>query len=132
LGGAIKKEKVFRTKFNEMLEELTIDSFHWVVTDKNSGEFLGLVTFDRYHDEINMEVSYQFSPEWWGRGYAAEVIKEIIHYAFNSLYLPKVVAETQIANRPSCSLLERVGMKLEKTVQRYGAEQAIYSIEHNV
>jgi ribosomal-protein-alanine N-acetyltransferase len=67
-----------------------------------------------------------------GNGYATEVIREIIHYAFNRLDLPKVVAETQIANKPSRSLLERVGMKLETTVRRYGAEQAIYSIERNI
>jgi ribosomal-protein-alanine N-acetyltransferase len=130
LGGTINEEEVFRAKFNEMLEELTKDSFHWVVTNKNSGEFLGLITLDRYYDDINMEVSYQFLPEWWGNGYATEVIREIIQYAFNRLDLPKVVAETQIVNRLSCNLLERVGMKLEKTTQRYGAKQAIYSIEN--
>ncbi|WP_087919643.1 GNAT family N-acetyltransferase [Paenibacillus donghaensis] len=50
-------------------------------------------------------------------------------YVFNDLNLTKVIAETQMANHSSCRLLEKVGMKLEQTVIRYGAEQAIYGIE---
>lgn len=36
------------------------------------------------------------------------------------------------ANHSSCKLLVKVGMTLEKTVQRYGAEQAIYGIEKTI
>jgi [ribosomal protein S5]-alanine N-acetyltransferase len=45
------------------------------------------------------------------------------------LSLPNVIAETQTANRASCKLIERLGMKLEKTIERFGAEHAIYSIK---
>lgn len=64
-----------------------------------------------------------------GYGYASEAISQILTYAFNELNLSKVIAETQTANLSSCRLLEKVGMKLEQTILRYGAEQAIYGIE---
>jgi ribosomal-protein-alanine N-acetyltransferase len=68
LGGTINEENAFRTKYNEMLEQPNKDSYHWVVKDINNDEFLGLITLDKYHDGTNMEVSYQFLPEWWVMG----------------------------------------------------------------
>ncbi|WP_238327973.1 GNAT family N-acetyltransferase [Paenibacillus gorillae] len=78
---------------------------------------------------VNIEVSYEFLPDWWGNGYASEVIAMVLDYALNELHISKIIAETQTANIASCRLLEKVGMNLERTVQRYGAEQAIYAIE---
>jgi hypothetical protein len=53
----------------------------------------------------------------------------ILNFALNELDLAKVVAETQTANKSSCRLLERVGMEWERTISRFGAEQAIYSVQ---
>ena len=61
-------------------------------------------------------------------GIASEVVNEIIKYALYDLNYPIVLAETQTANIASCKLLEKVGMKLERKIQRFGEEQAIYSI----
>lgn len=46
------------------------------------------------------------------------------------LGLTKIVAETQSANKASCRLLKRIGMDLEETVERFGAEQSIFSIRN--
>lgn len=129
LGGTIADEKTFKAKFFDVLENSNRGSLDWVIRATSNDEFIGLITLDRHHDGMNTEVSYQLLPNWWGDGYATEVISQIIRYAFQEMGLPKVIAETQTANKSSCKLLERVGMKLEQTVQRYGAEQAIYSIE---
>jgi ribosomal-protein-alanine N-acetyltransferase len=75
-----------------------------------------------------MEVSYQLLPQWWRQGYATEVVQKIIQHAFADLALTKVVAETQTANIASCRLLEKVGMLREETLERFGAEQGIFSI----
>ena len=128
LGGIRQAEEM-----NEVLESMVnpaVDSYYWVIREKESQLFIGLVSLDPHHDGEYLEISYQFLPIWWGRGYGAEVVEKIIHYAFEELKLSKVVAETQIANDASCRLLEKVGMKLERTINRFGAEQAIYSIEY--
>lgn len=49
----------------------------------------------------------------------------------NDLSLTRVVAETQAANVASCQLLERLGMRLERTVERFGAGQAIYRVDNS-
>ena len=65
-----------------------------------------------------------------GYGYGEEVIKRIINYAFEELKLTRIVAETQSANKASCKLLKKIGMKLEQSVERFGAEQYIFSISN--
>ena len=54
------------------------------------------------------------------------MVQAVIRYALRDLGLPRVVAETQTANIASCRLLEGLGLRRERTVQRFGAQQAIY------
>lgn len=128
LGGTILEEHTFN-KFLDTVKRSQTGSYYWVVRLKSSNDFIGLVSLDKHIDGQNMEISYEFLPDWWGHGYAKEVISQMLTYAFNELNLTKVIAETQTANHSSCRLLEKVGMKLEQTLIRYGAEQAIYGIE---
>ncbi|WP_080848052.1 GNAT family N-acetyltransferase [Cytobacillus gottheilii] len=126
--GGIRQDDAIEAGLDEMLNP-SDNSFYWVVREKQTDEFIGLVSLDPHHDGDYLEISYQLLPNWWGAGYATEVVREIIHFALNELNLSKVVAETQTANTSSCRLLEKLGMKLERTISRFGAEQAIYSIE---
>ncbi|MET3193780.1 GNAT family N-acetyltransferase [Bacillus sp. OAE603] len=126
--GGIPEEDSIRVVLDEMLNS-NEDSYYWIVREIQTDTFIGLVSLTPHHDGLFLEISYQFLPNWWGSGYATEVVQVIIKYALNELKLTKVVAETQIANTPSCKLLEKLGMELEKKIIRFGAEQAIYSIE---
>ncbi|MFJ5714303.1 GNAT family N-acetyltransferase [Neobacillus sp. NPDC093127] len=126
--GGIRQEDSIGVVMDEMLNS-SDDSFYWVVREKLTENFIGLVSLDPHHEGVYPEISYQLLPEWWGSGYATEVIQVILNFALNELNLAKVVAETQTANKSSCRLLERVGMEWERTISRFGAEQAIYSIQ---
>ncbi|GKU80486.1 hypothetical protein L3i20_v248830 [Paenibacillus sp. L3-i20] len=99
LGGTIPEEHTLN-KFLDTLKRSNTDSFFLVIRLKSNNEFIGIVSLDNHIDGINTEISYELLPEWG----------------------------TQTANLSSCKLLERVGMKLEQTVLRYGAEQEIYII----
>ena len=127
LGGIRSEESTL-----EVLDRMLAPSdtnFYWVIREKQTDNFIGLVSLDPYHEGAFLEVSYQLLPSWWGKGYAMEVVQRIIEFAFNELYLEKVVAETQTANKSSRKLLERLGMQLERKIIRFGAEQAVYSIK---
>ncbi|WP_413305938.1 GNAT family N-acetyltransferase [Bacillus sp. 1P10SD] len=126
--GGVRPDDSIEVVFDEMLHSSN-DSFYWVVSEKHTDDFIGMVSLDPHHDGDYLEMSYQLLPTWWGAGYATEVVQVIINFALDDLNLPKVIAETQIANRPSCRLLEKLGMNLEGTLSRFGAEQAIYSIK---
>ncbi|WP_404466870.1 GNAT family N-acetyltransferase [Planococcus rifietoensis] len=125
--GGIHQEASIGERFREMLDS-SHDFFYWVVREKQTETMIGLVSLDLHHEGVYQEISYQFLPCWWGKGYASEVISVVIHFALYELNLPLIVAETQTANKASCKLLERLGMELERTIFRFGADQAIYSI----
>ena len=129
LGGIIDK-KTFEVNFSEMLKGKK-NTFNWVVREKNTNEFIGLISLHPSHDGTCTEVSYQLLPKWWGKGFAAEAVDSVIHFAFTELNLSSLIAETQSLNLPSRRLLEKLGMKLMNKVMRFGAEQAIYCIERN-
>lgn len=126
--GGIRKEEAVEAALDDMLHS-SEDFYYWVAREKHTDYFIGLISIDPHHDGTYVEISYQFLPDWWGRGYATETVGRVIQFALNELNLPKVLAETQTANASSRKLLERLGMKLERTTMRFGAEQAIYSIE---
>lgn len=125
LGGVVDPDKLVAAR-GEMLSEK--GSYYWVVREKKTGSFIGLVSITDHHDGKYKEVSYQLMPDWWGTGYGSEVVSGIILFALEELKLPGLIAETQTANKASCRLLEKVGMEKKETLIRFGSEQAIYCL----
>lgn len=127
--GGTQNNKNIQASFTKMIHT-RIESLYFIVREKYTKEFIGLISLDTHHDGISTEVSYQLLPKWWGDGYATEILNEIINYAINKLQLTEIVAETQTANIASCRLLEKLGMNLRETVHRFGEVQSIYCINY--
>ncbi len=127
LGGPTVTED-FREKFKEMLHAQLPESY-WVVRQKDTNAFMGLVCITKYHDQLHYEVSYELLPNFWGDGYGTEIIKKILDHGFNTLGLQEIYAETQKKNLASIRLLEKVGMQFKSHIERFGEEQIVYSIK---
>lgn len=125
LGGPLDEASI-RARFPKMLKPNS-DTHYWAIRLKENQTFVGIATLGIHHNGRDTEISYQLLPAWWGKGYATEAIQAIIAHALTDLGLPRVIAETQLANKASCRLLERVGMRPEKTLTRFGAKQVIYT-----
>lgn len=125
--GGVRKPDAIQVILDEMLASMD-DAYYWVVREKDTADFIGLISLDLHHEGMDQELSYQLLPQWWGQGYATEAAAVIIDFVLEELKLPGVVAETQSANFASCRLLEKLGMTLERTVIRFEAEQSIYAI----
>jgi RimJ/RimL family protein N-acetyltransferase len=130
LGGTLTDVQ-FRPRFEKLCNQASEDEYYWVIRHSYDQAFMGLISIDPHHDGDAFELSYQLLPQWWGSGYAEEVSRQILHYAFTELGLPKIVAETQAANSASRRLLEKLGMKIISTVERFGEQQYIYSISRD-
>ncbi|MBM7702785.1 GNAT family N-acetyltransferase [Metabacillus iocasae] len=126
LGGVVAEE-VIEQLFPQIVAKAN-DGYIQVIRVKETNEAIGIISLDTHHDGKSTEVSYQFLPSSWGKGYAKEVVKAVIQYAFTERNEPYLVAETQSANEASCRLLERVGMTVSDTLERFGAKQTIYKI----
>lgn len=88
---------------------------------------IGLVELGPHKDGTDYEISYQFDPNFWGKGFASEAIQAIIRHALNESGLGRIIAETQSANSASCRLLRKQGMIEVERVERFGAEQIIFA-----
>ena len=124
LGGTVEEESV-RVLVAKLVQSKP-PARYWTVYAQDGSEFIGLVSLDVHHNGMDVEVSYQFLPKWWGQGYAYEVVQAVVNYGLHDLGLQRVIAETQTANVASCKLLAHLGMRLEETLERFGVEQAIY------
>lgn len=129
LGGALTRSE-FEAQFASLVQQTT--GLALGVRLSENDILVGLITLMPHHDQTDVEISYQFSPQVWGTGIAREAVGATLAFAFKELNLPRIVAETQSANAASCRLLERLGMTLERKLLRYEAEQSLYVITRQV
>jgi [ribosomal protein S5]-alanine N-acetyltransferase len=106
----------------------------WVIVEPNVAErcVMGYVILSRHHDGLDIEISYALLPSYQGQGIALKAVLDALAYAFEALKLPRVLAETQTKNLQSISLLERIGMRFLKRVDRFGDTQNIYGLDRKV
>ncbi|NTG90862.1 GNAT family N-acetyltransferase [Agrobacterium rhizogenes] len=98
----------------------------WMVETVVASQQVGLISISRHQDGEGTELSYQFHPDTWGSGYAIEATTAVRNYVINYLGRRELVAETQEANHASRRLLEKLGMRELRRLERFGAEQVIY------
>ena len=98
----------------------------WLVCLRNAKRPIGLVELGPHKDGKDYEVSYQFDPTYWGRGFASEAVRAVVKQALDGHGLSQIIAETQSANAASRRLLRNQGMVEIDRVHRFGAEQVIF------
>lgn len=57
-----------------------------------------------------VEIGWRFAPAYWGNGYATEAARAALRIGFEDLNLDQIVSFTVPANKPSWSVMERLGM----------------------
>jgi len=99
----------------------------WVVSLAERNQPIGLIELGPHKDGNDYEISYQFNPTFWGKGFANEAIQAVISHALDETGLERIIAETQSANSASCRLLREQGMVEVERIERFGAEQIIFA-----
>ena len=56
-------------------------------------------------------IAWRLASAYWGRGFATEAAKAILHYAFIELNLPEVISFTALINQPSRRVMEKIGLQ---------------------
>ena len=57
-----------------------------------------------------VEIGWRLAPAHWGKGYATEAAQAALRTGFEDLNLDQIVSFTVAANKPSWSVMERLGM----------------------
>ena len=87
----------------------------WAIERKADGALLGYCGL-RICDDLdrpvhgNVEIGWRLCEDAWGQGYAQEVARATLDWAWANLDVDRVVSFTVPANEPSWRLMERLGM----------------------
>jgi RimJ/RimL family protein N-acetyltransferase len=94
--------------------------------DKDDTDFSLLVMGQMPDAEI--EIGYFLKRSAWGRGYATEVCKRLLQFAFQEVSLNEVVASVDEDNVSSKKVLEKSGLLDRGRTRCYGKASPIYRI----
>lgn len=96
----------------------------YAVEIKDTHEFIGFVGLSHPPFEIPnfqpkslpiVEIGWRLSSSHWGKGYATEAAKAVLHYAFTELNLREIISFTVVANIKSRHVMEKIGLHHSET-----------------
>ncbi len=126
LGGTLSDEAI---QEKVLFLQTHFEKYHYgifTVTENKNNEIIGLCGL--LNTEDGVELVYMFFQAWWGKGLAFDAAQATLEYGFNELKLERIVAITQAANKKSCTMLEKLGLQLFGSAQRFGNTQLLYQI----
>jgi RimJ/RimL family protein N-acetyltransferase len=90
----------------------------WAVEEKLSGVLIGRIGLQFLDWFEDVELVWMLAKSAWGNGFAGEGARAAIDFGLNDLDLPRIAAVIHQDNQPSIRLAERLGMEMEKQVER--------------
>lgn len=91
----------------------------WLVELKDKKEFIGRASLLKNEDLNIIEIGYRLLPEFWGKGYASEVIESLSIYVKKKLKIDKLHAMTYPENIASKKLLEKMNFSFSREVSTF-------------
>ena len=95
--------------------------FGWfVIEEAEGGAPIGMCGLIRRDTLPDVDLGFAFLPEAWGQGLAREAAAAVLDHARDAFRLRRVLAITDPENAASIRVLERIGMRRERTVRLPG------------
>lgn len=135
LGGPRERAKL-EPLFAEELQDPFAEEYDlWPVEEIETGAVVGHCGLldKEVEGREEVEINYIFHKNAWGKGYATEIGKALVEYAFTKKALPRLIALIKPDNQASARVAEKIGMHLEKEVIRPGGhKRLVYVIENRL
>jgi RimJ/RimL family protein N-acetyltransferase len=94
------------------------------VVERESGRVVGEAGLQVLEAGPDIELGYTLARAFWGRGYATEAARGVLHWAFAGLRLERVVAVADPANGASLRVLDKLGLRRLGMRRAYGTQMA--------
>ena len=114
-----------------MAERWAVDGVHkWMAYDRVSGERVGRGGLSRAYVDgrVCLEVGWVVHRRFWGLGYASEIGRAGLDFAFGELGAREVVAFTEPANVRSQAVMRRLHMRYRKEIFIAGERFVLYAV----
>jgi RimJ/RimL family protein N-acetyltransferase len=101
--------------WQKLFEKLYLQGFNiWAVFAKENLSYVGHAgIYQRLTKKEDWEFVYFLNQNDWGKGYATEIARRLIDFAFEDLNLTQVFATVDDEHTASISVLEKSEMKFE-------------------
>jgi ribosomal-protein-alanine N-acetyltransferase len=92
--------------------------------------YCGLYYFEDINGQAEIELGYRLKRAAWGHGYATEAARAVRDFAFQTLYIKRLVALIDPDNVSSIRVAEKIGMRYESDVMLEGYDHPdhVYAI----
>ncbi len=111
-----ERAQVFIGRCQQLAEEGT--GVRLAVERIEDAAFLGWCTVQSWNPEFrSASLGYCYGEAAWGHGYATEAARALLRWAFDTLDLNRVQAESDTRNLASGRVLEKLGFVLEGTLR---------------
>jgi [ribosomal protein S5]-alanine N-acetyltransferase len=103
----------------------------WAIVLRESGQLLGYcgIAVDQIDGKDEKELGYRLDSKYWGQGLATEAASAAIKCGFEKFNLPYVLGIVERENVASVRVLEKVGMRHQKTIIFHEIEMNLYRID---
>ena len=100
----------------------------WVVRLIDRNEIIGFNGYWQFFDPPQIQLLYGLLPQYWGQGLATEMSKAMLDYGFKEYGFKTINASTDLENKNSLAVLERLGMKYVKQENIDNKETLFYQL----
>jgi RimJ/RimL family protein N-acetyltransferase len=102
----------------------------WMAYERDAGELIGRggLSHTELDGQQRLEMGWTVRSDRWGKGYATEIGRAGLAFAFGELGADSVVAFTHPHNLRSRAVMNRLGMRYLRDVSRDGARLLLYAI----
>lgn len=101
---------------------------YWVAAQKENGDAVGIITFIQRDYLPHPDIGFAFLPQFTGKGFAYEAAKAILHFIVATTNHAYILATTMPANVSSIRLLEKLGLRFDKTMEVQNEKIEVYRI----
>ena len=103
----------------------------WIAIFKDSEEFVGQcgLVAQEVEGRQEVEIGYSFLRRLWGQGLATETAQACRDYGIKQLGYNRLISLIDPKNTASRRVAEKVGMKLEKEIEKWGKRICLYSLD---
>ncbi len=127
--GGVRSDEESERFFQDSLDHWTRYGFGlWVFHDPENGRYAGRAGIR--HVDVGgaheIELAYALMADYWGRGMATEIGRELLKIAFGPLGLEEIVCFTLTSNIASQSVMKKLGFQFEKEINHAGLPHVLF------
>ncbi len=101
----------------------------WHASLRDSGEFIGWFCLKYCPPTCDVEVGYRLLPRAWGKGLATEGARALVHHAFTTLGLFRIIGVTNPDNRASQRVLMKCGLHDQGWARYYDRRVRLFAAD---